>query len=563
MRKSTGFALLSIFFVAVLLRFLPLTRYLYWGADFGEHFILTKDLIVNGHLVLPYLGWGFTYPYFPGMFAVSAVVGFTSASIAASVALIPTFLAALSIFPVFLIGRNLYHEDSVGLIAAGIAAVAMPAVYTTSHAVPGSVGDLLFVTCLLLFLKSQTNPKMYYLLYPVSLALIVTHHLTAYFLIIVLIAAVFFQELISKKSDAKNLKLSVIFLAVFTLLTFLYWLAYATPFRDAILSRVQGTWWGVIIGFVLAVLVLFAVIKLRRRVKWRYHLVYPDLRNRLGLLAFGFVSSYTIMAIIVFVAVPGTTIQLDISAFYFFTPLIVVLAFAIAGRRMSEFSKRGFDPLSWFIALSLSLVFGTLFASDVIIPYRHMQYMIPSIAVIGGLGISRLSGLFGATQKRGRLVASSLVVVLIIALAATSYPPRDILAGHQEGIESKAVTTAHFSNVYAQGLVATDHRVSSILFGFGGTNATWDTAPNSLLADTFEEASPEMLEVRSPSGRKRVDYVVIDSDVEEGAMLFPWDPAPALNTEAIEKFEKSPYMKFFDNGYSRLYYVNWGLASPG
>ncbi|UCD91634.1 MAG: hypothetical protein JSV43_05120, partial [Methanobacteriota archaeon] len=81
MRKSTGFALLSIFLVAIFLRLLPLSRHLFWGADFGEYYFLTNDLVSSGNLTLPYFGWGFTYPYFPGMFILGGILGFTSASI--------------------------------------------------------------------------------------------------------------------------------------------------------------------------------------------------------------------------------------------------------------------------------------------------------------------------------------------------------------------------------------------------------------------------------------------------------------------------------------------------
>ena len=101
---------------------------------------------------------------------------------------------------------------------------------------------------------------------------------------------------------------------------------------------------------------------------------------------------------------------------------------------------------------------------------------------------------------------------------------------------------------------------STTLFGFGGANGTWDTAQDTLLADTFEEARDEMEEVDAPSGKKRVDFVAYDGDMEKGVMLYPWNPAPVPSTEAVDKFDKAPFMKLFDNGYSRLYYVNWGLA---
>jgi hypothetical protein len=560
MRKSTGFALLSIFFIGLFLRLLPLYGHLYWGADTGEYYFLTKDLIANGSITLPYEGWGFTYPYFPGMIFLNAAVGFTNVSFLLTVSLVAVCLASLSVFPIFLLGRTLFHEDSTSLIAAGIMAVSMPMVYMTSHAVPGAVGDLLFVTCLLLFIKAHFNPKMYYLLYPISLGLIVTHHLSTYFLIIALLASVFFRELISKRSDQSSLRLSIFFLIFLVAASLAYWVTYAEPFRDVILSKVFGTWWPVVAILALAFPVLYALVKLRRRMKWHIRLRYPDLRSRFGFLLMGIVAIYTIMAVNVYVGVPGTNITPSDWAFVYFTPLLMILAFGIAGRAFTDFSRRGSDVTSWFVVIAASLVFATLFANEVLLPYRHMQYMMPPSALLVGIGISRVSGLLGVDTKKKRIVVGTVISSALVLLAATSLPQKDLMDRMSEGIKAEQISSAYFCRQYVDGLVASDHLASAVIFGFGETNATWDTARDSLLADTFDDARAEMQEVNSPSGRKRVDFVAIDNDLEAGAMLFPWDPAPRPSEAAINKFEDSPYMKLYDNGYSRLYYVNWGLA---
>jgi len=560
MRKSTGFALLSIFLTGFFLRLFPLYGHLYWGADFGEYFFLTKDLVTNGSITLPYHGWGFTYPYFPGMIMLNAVLGFTDVSLPLAVSLVSIFLASLSVFPIFLIGRTLFHEDTASLIAAGVIAVSMPLVYTTSHAIPGGIGDLLFVSCLLLFVKAHYNPKMYYLLYPTSVALIITHHLSTYFLILALVGAVFIQEFISKKSDKKNLKLSIAFLIFLVVASFAYWVTYADPFRDVVLSKMLGAWWLVVAALILAIPILFALVKVRRKIKWKYRPKYPDLRSRYGFLLIGLIAVYFIMAVNVYVSVPGTSITPSDWAFVYFTPLLIAFAFGIAGRGFADFSKRGYDLTSWFVVIAASLVLATFLASEVLIPYRHMQYMMPPSALMIGLGISRMSGFLGATNKKRRLVAGAFVAALLVSLAATSHPQKDLLDRMNEGVEAELISNAHFSRIYVDGLVATDHLASAVIFGFGDANATWDTAHDTLLADSFNEALEEMLEVNSPSGRKRVDFVAIDKDMEAGVMLFPWNPAPRPSAEAIEKFDYSPYMKLFDNGYSKLYYVNWGLA---
>ena len=560
MRKSTGFALLSIFITGLILRLLPLLGNLYWGGDFGEYFLITRGLVENGSISLSYDGWGFTYPYFPGSIFLNGVVGFTTVSLPMSVSLVSVILASLSVFPIFFIGRTLFHEDAASLIAAGVIAVSMPMVYTTSHASPGSVGDLLFVTCLLLFVKAQFNPKMYYLLYPTSIALIMTHHLTTYFLIIALLGAVFIQELISKKSDIRGLRLSVMFLTFLVASAFLYWALYAVPFRDIVMSKVLGAWWVVIAVFALAIVGLYAMVKLRRRTGWSFRPKYPTLMNRLASISIGIVVIYSIMAIIVYVQIPGTTITPSDWAFIFFTPLMVTFAFGTVGRRFLDFYRRGMDPTSWFVAMTASLVVASMFASDVIIPYRHLQYMMPASALLIGIGLSRMAGLLGATNKRRKVVVGALITTLLFMLAATAHPQKDLLDRLDEGVPAKLVSNAFFARLYVDGLVASDHMASTMLFGFGGANGTWDTAQDTLLADTFEEARDEMEEVDAPSGKKRVDFVAYDGDMEKGVMLYPWNPAPVPSTEAVDKFDKAPFMKLFDNGYSRLYYVNWGLA---
>jgi hypothetical protein len=456
----------------------------------------------------------------------------------------------------------LFREDRTGLIAAGVIAVSMPMVYTTSHASPSSVGDLLFVACLLLFLKAQFDPKMYYLLYPTSIALIMTHHLTTYFLIIALLGAVFVQELVSRTSNVKELRLSVMFLIFLVASAFLYWALYAVPFRDVVMSKVLGAWWIVIAVFALAIFGLYAIVKLRRRTKWSFRPKYPTLANRLISFSVGILVIYFIMAIIVYVQVPGTTITPSDWAFIFFTPLMVTFAFGIAGRGFSDFYRRGLDPTSWAVVITASLILSSFFASDVIIPYRHLQYMMPASALLIGLGLSRMAGLLGATNKNRKVVAGALITTLFVLLAITSHPQKDLLDRLDEGVPAKLVSVAFYSGLYVDGLVASDHMASTTLFGFGGVNGTWDTAQDTLLADTFEEARDEMEEVDAPSGKKRVDYVAFDEDMEKGVMLYPWNPAPLPSAEAVHKFDDSPYMKLFDNGYSKLYYVNWGLA-PG
>ncbi len=109
-------------------------------------------------------------------------------------------------------------------------------------------------------------------------------------------------------------------------------------------------------------------------------------------------------------------------------------------------------------------------------------------------------------------------------------------------------------------MTATDHRVSSTLFGLGGVRATWDTASLALHAPSFEAARGEMLWVEDlAGGPARVDFVLLDRDLIQGATLHPWDPAEPLSSEAQAKFLDGHYLKLYDDGYAQFYWINWGV----
>ncbi|MDX1534379.1 MAG: hypothetical protein R3291_02025, partial [Thermoplasmata archaeon] len=164
MRRSVGFALLALFFVAAYVRLTPVTLYLYWGGDFGEYFALSRAVFEGQPLPDPYLGWGVTYPEFPGLFVINAVIGWAGVPIEAAALLVVPILAALVVVPVFLLAREVTRRDWAALLAAAIVAVLSPHAYPTSHAIPGALGDLLFATGLLLLVRLRTDRRMLALL---------------------------------------------------------------------------------------------------------------------------------------------------------------------------------------------------------------------------------------------------------------------------------------------------------------------------------------------------------------------------------------------------------------
>src|SRR6059036_1641932 len=160
MRKSNAVALAAVALVSIAVRLLPLWSFLYWGSDTGEYFSILRALVRSDHLSTTYYGWGVTYPYFPGMFfAQAGLVDLGGLDVLTTLNLLVPILGALAVLPVFLIARRIAGDDRFALFAAAFLAGASPHVYTTAHAAPATLGDLLAVTCLLLFLRLRADRR--------------------------------------------------------------------------------------------------------------------------------------------------------------------------------------------------------------------------------------------------------------------------------------------------------------------------------------------------------------------------------------------------------------------
>jgi hypothetical protein len=562
MRKSTASALLAIFVLAVFMRLLPLTRHLFWGADIGEYYYISTSLAANGSIPGAYSGWGFAYPLFPGMEII--VAGSSLLGMDASVALstIVPILASLVVIPIFMIATEITGDARAGLVAAAFIAVVMPHAYTTSHPMPGSLGDLLLVSCLLLFLKWSKSPKFGLLLFPTTLVLIVTHHLSTYFLLITLIFGIFVVQLLRNRTSNEVLMRELAYVLFTVVMTALYWFIGAPGFAEEIVSSESAFLSPVLLGLLIAALAAGCLIVWARR---RFHPVlalrFPTHGRSIVSFAVVFLTSLSILLVNAFISVPGTTIDLAPQVVILFLPLVIFISFAGPGARPMGFHRGGEYPPAWTFVIALSTLAGVAMSSRVLLPYRHIEYLMIPIAILAGLGAVHVFGLihFDGNRKRA-VLATTVIVGLVASNAAVAYLPRDLLGGWEEGTQPQTVSLALWTGENADGLIAADHRVSTVIFGWGQANATWDTVTLIFHAEDFDEARDELESVDSPSGARRTEYVAFDIDTTGGVSLYPWDPARPMSDEAVAKFDESPFHNMYDDGYSRFFRINWGLV---
>ena len=560
MRKSTAFGLAAVLFGSIVVRLSPLLSYVYWGSDTGEYFSILRNLGRAAHLSTTYYGWGVTYPYFPGMFFVQgAAVGVGDADIATVLNLVIPILGSLAVVPMFLIAIRIQGEELPALFAAAILAGALPHAYTTAHAAPATLGNLLALSGLLLFVRMRYDRRATVPLVLVTGALIATHHLSLYFFVLMVVGAIVLRGLAKPWGGSSGEWREVGYAGILIALTFAYWFGYAEKFRDLILPDVNiEPWWALLVAFPVLLILLATAVYARTAIGWRYRPSVPGFRHSVATYVAAALALAVIGLVAAFASVPGTTFTVPPANLAYFIPLVLLLAFAASGRKFLDFVRDGVAPSAWFLALLGSAVLGIAAAPRVLIPYRHAEYLMVPLAIFAGVGFVRFLDQAPGGQRKPFVFA--LGAVLLVANAAFAIPPPATLAGWREGTGPLAIDPAYWARDHVSGLVATDHHGSTTVFGFGGVNATWDRARTPFLLGPTGDPFVGLSDINSPSGVKDATYVWIDQDMIAGVRLTPWETAAPMDPSVVAKFQTSPFVKVFDNGYAQLYWIAWGCS---
>ena len=263
-----------------------------------------------------------------------------------------------------------------------------------------------------------------------------------------------------------------------------------------------------------------------------------------------------------------------------------------------EHYKDGLVLFSWFGAICVSIIYSAITKSQELLTYRHLPYVFESISVLTSTGLvkffdivvhkkdtsylleednieliapvkrpkqlksSTLSLSSTSTHQvrppwRYRITAAGFVICLMVICATFSYPPQSVVGGFEEGTTDRELESCFWVRESMEDgiTVATDHRMSSMMFGFANVNSSWEYAPKTLHAATFDEMRKEAIGVTVPAGWKRLDYVVISDSIKSGVALEQWVSAKPMAKSAVTKFETNPFLKLYDNGEVCIYRI--------
>ncbi|MCI4339328.1 MAG: hypothetical protein L3J68_03235 [Thermoplasmata archaeon] len=580
--------------LALLLVFLALEPYLSYavfGSDTGEYFRLTSTLLSSGHLPLgtAYGGWGTAYPDFPGTFLLAgAGAGAVGLDPFTALTVIIPVIAVLSVLPLFLLFRRLYPNDSVALLAAAIASVAMPRLFSIAHAAPLALGDFLGVAALWMFLESRRDQRWFLPLSLTGAALIFTHHLSTYFFLVGALGGLLFLELWrpglwSRRFPSREF----LFLGTFLTATLLFWFFGTTSFVSKVIlpafpasiGATPGLAFaafeavGLVVVLVTALLVRWRRAHFRRTRAW---VRLPTDRSVLRDFVILLVGIFGGIALLLFVPLPGTTQTTSGAAILWFSPVLALVVFASGSRKALTPSRLGPYGLAWLGALAFSAVVvliagglpGTAAANfaAALPPERFAEYLFIPLGLLLAVGLARLVARTGDRAGRRAFLAACLGVVLLLAAnAAIVYPPQADLGGFEEGLTHGDAGIWMWIGIAEprSAVVASDHRLSSMIFGFDGNPATWDSTPALFTGNNWTAAVAELDRSSAPDVALPIDLVAVDSVMYAGVALNPSAQAHPLSSPAIEWFGGLPFVLLYENGQDVVYLVDATLLPAG
>ncbi len=578
---------LAIFLVFLVLE--PYLSYAVFGSDSGEYFRLTADLVATGRLPTgsAYGGWGTAYPDFPGIFllagAGSEALGlgpFTALTV-----IIPV-VSVLSVFPLFLLFRRIYPYDPVALLGAGFASVAMPRLFSIAHPAPLALGDFLAVAGIWMFVEGRRDARWYLPLALTSGALIVTHHLSSYFFVLGALGGLLLLELWRPGLWSRRFPLrELVFLGGFASATFAFWFFGTTSFVAKVIDPVfkhPPPTPELFAGFegaavlVLVVCGLLIAWRRARRPSAKLWVRLPTDRSVWRDALIIAVGVFGGIAVLLVVPIPGTMQTTTVGAILWFSPVIVLALFASGSRRAPRPARLGPFAITWFAAIALSAgvtlasgaISGTSVASlaSALPPARHAEYLFIPLGLLVAIGAARfLARVHDRAGRRAFLAGVVGITVLLAANAAIVYPPQADFGGFEEGLTHADSGLWLWIGIAEPptAVVASDHRLSSMIFGFDGNPATWDSTPSLFTGSNWSEARAELAASDAPNAPARpIDLVVVDSVMHFGVALNPSGSALPLSAAALMWFQSAPFVLIYASGPNVVYLVDASEMPP-
>lgn len=548
------YSLVSLFFVALMLRLIMPLQFSVWGPDTGENYYIVHYFASTGSMPQPYYGYGQTYTEFPGVYellgSLSAISGMPAATITE---LGMPFITSVLVFPVASIGRKLSGSRHIALASSLFYSASVIIVGHTSIISSDTMGEVLLIFFLYFYTSSPDSMFGFAGMLLSMFAMVPTYHLGMVFVLGFLYIALFCYSFF-RRSEKREMKLLIVALATGISVALSYWFFLAPEFRSIfILGRIATP------VIVAAPYILLAAIALAGQYSpWQQLTVRGrngERSAKLYVLAAVVISLLSVSAVAVYglssiPVKPGADVML-------FVPTLVFSL--VGGAFCMRFSLKRFENAIFgiFVALIMLItVAGMLTGIAYLVPLRIVEYLSLLLAFSAGFGLVTAVRLFFRPEGK---MAASVIIALIVILAGMSatFLSTSLSAPSKIGATPPGdLDAANWIKWNTQGnaVFAGDHRVSSIIFGYGARNATWEFGGAAIFGSTTLSTLLSNLNAsQTPSGVRHVDYVMIDGEMVSAANFYPNHPDYSLNSQTLALFKTDYFMELYTNGYATVY----------
>ena len=588
------FWLIVITGLAIIIRSIPAWTNAAWGCDFGIYYGLSNSLVENQALFNSYSGWGSSYQYFPVLYAiVGASHWITGIDVLTIMPKIAPIFGGLSVLIFFFVVNELLEDRKKALFASLLFAVMPFHVYQTSHASPLTIGHFFMMLSFYFFIKFRKNTKYVIPLFVSTGLLIMSHHLTTYFYLVSLVFIVFVENA-SIRNWTQSLKKDIVYVLITSGLIFSYWMFVATPIFDDFMRsgfKIAGIKIDPAITitlFYIGFFSLFLLILIKRRLNLFTKKNKPNPKSAIIRFSLALIVCLSAMSIFLLVKLPWTNFSFTTLSIIYSIPLIIVIAFAVAGFRHTRFIKNGYFIRGWLLGLTLSFIYGLITNSNIILPHRHLEYMMAPLSIIAIYGIStifldikyeKIQSIFERIQplkrpaiyffreprlfKKPQLIFLFVIIFLVSANAVTVYPSHVALNASYEAITSENIDAIYWieNNLEKQNtVIASDHRLARMCEAVG-FKTTVDEATLIWVKSDLKDYLPELMGIGK--NYSRISHVIIDDIMKDKVVHVGFGKIFYFTEKSYEKFSNPPFKLLYriknsdSEHWTEIYSVDW------
>lgn len=527
MKKYHWCCLAALLVLSVLIRTYPLFNYSLWGTDAGEYVYYTHRWIESGSMHRSIDGWAQAYPFFPGIFCLSGAFHLlTGVNVHGSVSTAPIALSLLTPLLIFLVVHRITFQKNMALLSAALMTFFAPIVYNYSQPKPETLGFFLMVFLLwMLFITNKENlGKMLVMIIPFSGALVITHHLSSLFLILLTLGGYFFSEMFRTRTTWEN-RFRAWFYVAFSTATLAYWFYGAPPFRDERFLGAMGLpSYSILLAPYIAFFMAFVLIRARRlSIVWRpgIDLRGNEFKERIFLSMITSVIVIFILIYSVYSHIPGTDITLG-SNILLGIPLLLVGVFALFSSRFLYMFREGTLLMGWIAVVILTVILGILTGSSSLYTIRLVSFFMLPLVILFGIGVIRFLQLADPFSQKNKVIAACILLLLAVNIPLM-YPSQETTSGYIEWTEHDALEASHWTSYSIHGNILTDHRLSAALFSMGELNVSWTDGEPAYFSTSRQEAH----ETLTAMGIRYImmdHYMIETATVADGVNPAPMDP---------------------------------------